>query len=284
MSKVIDISHYQIVKDWNAVKADGVEMVIIKATQGHALSSNSYLFTDRTFHQYIQGAINVGLPVGAYHFFTGTTNSDAIKEADYFASVIEPYKDKLDYVFCDAENYNNKYINRLSKIQLTERINVFCDRLRDLGYKPAHYTNTDHIRSYINLSAIPYPVWQADYITKTKPTTANLIAWQYTDKGVIAGITGAVDMNYGYFDIKAEPVIEIPSNKPIEKGDTVKVVEYQIVSGKKRAKLFNSNSTFVLYSDTYKVIGLNKQTGRAVISSNGITATAAVNVEILEKV
>lgn len=67
------------------------------------------------------------------------------------------------------------------------------------GYVAAHYTNTDHILSYIDLDSIDYPLWQAHY-GGSKPTQGKdkLIAWQYTDKGRVNGIRENVDMNHGY--------------------------------------------------------------------------------------
>lgn len=222
---IIDISHYQNVTDWNKVK-QAVDMVVIKATQGHALKSDSYLFTDRAFHDYIKAAIAVGIPIGVYHFFTGSTLAEAAAEAEYLLKVIQPYKKHIKLVACDAENYGNKYLLGLSRNELSNYISAFCRRVEMEGYKLCHYTNTDHIRSYINLGSIPYPVWQADYITKTKPATPNLIAWQHTDKGRIPGIANYVDLNEGYIDIPAVAVPEAPQKHAgaIEGGDKVTIL------------------------------------------------------------
>lgn len=198
MQNIIDISHYQTVTDWAKVKAS-VDAIILKATQGHALSSKSYLFTDSKFHEYAKACIRNQIPFGAYHFFTGATLADAVKEADYFAEVLAPYRSKIMYAVCDAENYNNKWLSGLSRAQLSANINAFCRRMEEHGYAVAHYTNTDHIRNYINLNSIPYPVWQAQY-GNTRPTDARggLLAWQYTDKGKVNGIKENTDKNHGY--------------------------------------------------------------------------------------
>ena len=198
MQKIIDISHYQTVTSWVAVKSS-VDAVIIKATQGHALSSNSYLFTDSKFHEYAKACVKNLIPFGAYHFFTGDTMANAVKEADHFAKQLKPYKNLIIYAVCDAENYNNKWLLGLSREQLTVNINAFCRRMEQHGYVAAHYTNTDHIQSYIDLDAIDYPLWQAHY-GGSKPTQGGnkLIAWQYTDKGRVNGICENVDMNHGY--------------------------------------------------------------------------------------
>lgn len=207
-TKGIDISHYQTITDWDKL-AQAVDFVILKATQGHALSSSSYNFTDSKFHEYIKELIKRGVPVGAYHFFTGRTTSEAIAEADYFCSVIAPYKDKLIYAVCDAENYGNKYLLGLTKAQLSANITAFCDRVKSNGYKAAHYTNTDHVQSYINAGSIPYPMWRAHYQSNANAEKApfsleNVIAWQYSSSGSVEGIKNATDLNYGYFEL-SEP-------------------------------------------------------------------------------
>ncbi len=198
MQTIIDISHYQNVNDWSALKKSA-DAVIVKATQGHALSSGAYLFTDRAFHGYAKECMRYGIPFGAYHFFTASNETEARREADYFADEISPYKSKLIYAACDAENYGNKWLLGLSRDELSRLITVFCKRLEKHGYFPIHYTNTDHINSFIRLESIPYPVWQAHY-GKTKPSEAGdrLLAWQYTDKGRVGGISGNVDMSRGY--------------------------------------------------------------------------------------
>lgn len=281
--KIIDVSVFQGTIDWSKVKADGVDMAIIKATQGHSLSQNHYLFTDSKFTINIKGAIAAGIPVGVYHFFTGRTRDDVIKEADYFCKVIAPYKKDIIFVFCDAENYNNKYLLGLSKTELSSRINDFCARVESNGYRVAHYTNIDHIQSYINLSSIPYPVWVAKY-SGSKPNVHNMIAWQYTSTGKIDGIRGNVDISEGYFNLKdyIKPD-KVDSHAEINAGDTVRVSKTFMQLGQKRAKLYGGNGSFRVAYDRYTVYQINKSTGRAVISYNG-TIIAAVDISILEKV
>jgi GH25 family lysozyme M1 (1,4-beta-N-acetylmuramidase) len=58
---VFDISHYQKDIDFDLLKANGIECVIVKATQGR-------LITDATFHQYAREAADAGMVVGAYHW------------------------------------------------------------------------------------------------------------------------------------------------------------------------------------------------------------------------
>lgn len=219
MQKIIDISKWQSVTSWGNV-AKNVDAVILKASQGRGLTSDTPSFTDPKFHTFAKAAISKGIPLGAYHFLTASTVAEAVKEADYFCNVIKPYRDSIMFAVCDAENYNNKYLLGLSRAQLTDVINAFCLRVEASGFTAMHYTNVDHINNFIDINRIPYPCWCAAY-GNTKPTIAGnkLVIWQYTDKGKVSGIVGNVDMNHGYFDdtkfaiyrLQAAGVIDSPA-------------------------------------------------------------------------
>lgn len=196
----VDISHYNKIASYPMLSG-AADFAIIKATQGHALTSNHYLFVDSAFHKMMKGCIAAKLPVGCYHFFTAESVAAAVREADFFCDAMEPYKDKILYAVCDCENYGaNKWLQGVSRAELTRRVNAFLAEVDRRGYRAAHYTNIDHINSYINLHDIAYPVWVADYRTSAKkPRYSNMIAWQYTERGHISGIDGNVDLNEGYF-------------------------------------------------------------------------------------
>ena len=87
----IDVATWQGVIDWTKAKADGVDFAIIKATQGYAESSNSYLFNDVQFKNNITNAPKAGVACGVYHYLTANTLKESEVEADYFIKSITPY-------------------------------------------------------------------------------------------------------------------------------------------------------------------------------------------------
>ena len=200
----IDVSTYNTTINYTAARIAGVRFAMVKATQGHSIYKDYYMFKDSRFKTHIEGFYKEGIPVGAYHFFTASTLDEAYKEADFFIDTVTPFRDKISlYLACDAENYGNKYIQGLSREELSRLISAFCGRVEAAGFKACHYTNTDHIRNYINLDMIPYPVWQARYLLNgavRKPTEAGkrLAMHQYTDKGQLPGVVGNYDLNFGY--------------------------------------------------------------------------------------
>jgi lysozyme len=84
--KGIDVSWHNGNIDWAKVKADGVNFVFIKATQGTGYSQVDY------FSNNAPKAAGFGLNVGAYHYATFSNIPEALAEAKYFLSVVKDYK------------------------------------------------------------------------------------------------------------------------------------------------------------------------------------------------
>ena len=59
----VDISAYQADVDMEKLKAQGIDFIFIKATEGTT-------HQDRRFAENWENAKNAGLPAGAYHFFS----------------------------------------------------------------------------------------------------------------------------------------------------------------------------------------------------------------------
>ena len=97
IEKGIDVSKWNGDIDWNKVKSDGIDYVIIRGGFG-----NSSI--DPKFKSHIEGASNAGLKVGVYWFSYATSVSKAKEEAAKCLETIKPYKDKISYpVFYDFE-------------------------------------------------------------------------------------------------------------------------------------------------------------------------------------
>lgn len=189
---IIDVSKWQGKIDWTKVKSTlGLEGVYIKATEGVG-------YTDSNFSSNVAGAISTNIPIGVYHF--GTLNSqavavDAIKEAQYFLSVIKPVKTSLPLVL-DIERNDIK----LSKDLVLLYINSFFGELKRQGteeYVLYSYTPflDENLPENHNLGSIK--LWLASYTQKpVYPKGWNsLWLWQYSQKGFINGISGNVDLN-----------------------------------------------------------------------------------------
>ena len=198
--KGIDISSYQGCNiDFNAVKNSGVDIVIIKATE-----STEYL--NMYFDYQVQGVINAGIKFGFYHFFQG----NGIAEADYFCNAIEPYKDIMDVKpvidveipLCDINNQTLLFINRVK-----ERLGLDC-----LIYSGAYFAGDN----LTDPELTKYGFWVAHYDTDTpamKGIWKDYVGHQYTDSGIVDGITGGVDSNIFTDDILINKPKQLKENK-----------------------------------------------------------------------
>lgn len=115
--KIIDVSHHNGVIDWEKVKDDGIEGVIIRTGFGTT-------YTDNRFIENITGSIKVGLKIWVYWFMYGCGNDLALKNTQKCISLIESYKQKITLgvsadIYTNQDYYNNKFdMNVLKKYYL----------------------------------------------------------------------------------------------------------------------------------------------------------------------
>lgn len=285
----IDVSYAQGTINWSAVYADGVRFAMVKATQGRAVSSKSYLFTDRQFAANVTNAHNAGLRVGVYHYLTAKTVKEAQTEAEHFCLTIEPYKAQFDlWAAVDVEE--KKYLPKNKKL-LTEIVNAFTAYVAAEGYRPMIYTNRDFFQSYLSYGSLSHKtIWRAHwksngYLTygdvdaDSHPTdyADDMRIWQFGigKKGYIKGINAAIDLNYGYFDdILTKPPVILPDTPDFAVGDIVAV-------RKGKNYLYGSTKKFTLWFRQYEVLSVRGD--RVVIGKKGVV-TAAVDADYLTRV
>lgn len=201
MLRGIDVSTHQGTVDWDEVAGAGLSFAIIKATQGRSEATAGLRnFTDSKFKRNITEAHRIGLRVGVYHYLTAQTVGEAMEEAKYFLSVIEPYKPLIDlWAVVDVES---KYLPK-DKTLLTQIVNTFCSCLVTTEYEPMVYTNPDFLKHRLNDISY-WPLWLALWRKKTNvPTVADYPAmklWQWGGEA-IPGINGNVDANFAIVDL-----------------------------------------------------------------------------------
>lgn len=199
--KGIDVSRWQGNIDWKKVKADGIGFVFIKATEGVG-------YTDPNFAKNVQGAYNVGLDIGAYHFARFTSKQDAINEAKYFVSVITGKPLNLPHVL-DIETNDAG----LSYGELTEAVQAFLNYVRENTKHPVMiYTYKSFLNKFKKPSDVPF--WYARYGVEKPDIECDY--WQYTDKGKVNGINGYVDLNLLMRDTHPVKVKVAKQSKPTD--------------------------------------------------------------------
>ncbi len=190
----IDISRHNGSIDWNAVKASGVDYVILRC--GYRGSATGVLIEDESFKKNISGATAAGLKVGVYVFSQAIDEVEAVKEASLAVSLVKGYK--LTYpIFIDTESSGGR-ADKIDKATRTAVVNAFCQTVASAGYQAGIYASKTWFEDKLNMGAIgSYRIWLAQYAAQ--PTyKSKYDMWQYSSKGTISGIKGNVDLNWSY--------------------------------------------------------------------------------------
>ena len=190
----IDVSQYQYDIDWAKVKASGINFAIIRV--GCRGSSTGSIVLDNYYEKNIKGAIAAGLDVGVYFFSQAITVDEAKEEANYVLKNISGYKLKYPVVFdWEPVDSSSARTNGLDTNTLSNCASAFCGIMKDNGYTPMVYFNTQTGYLQYNLSMIDSnDFWFAGY-TDVPSFYYNFQMWQYSETGTVAGISGNVDMD-----------------------------------------------------------------------------------------
>jgi lysozyme len=185
---IIDLSHYNGVVDFNKVKADGIEAVILKATQGTSM-------TDSKLASNALAARAAGLLIGAYHYGVA---GDPEAQAEYFLSAIAQI-DTVDTFLAVLD-----FERGTSNMSLADA-KTFLDTVQGkMGVVPTLYTG-EYLKSFGKQSTLlGYPLWLSEYGPQAKLPAGfdTWTFWQFTNGVVgplphtINGVTGIVDISY----------------------------------------------------------------------------------------
>lgn len=197
MIKCVDISHHNGIVNFDKLKENGINSVIIRAGYGSST-------IDKNFKTNIEKALSKKFNVGVYWFGYAYTVCQAEKEGEYCAKTIEPYKSDLALpVFYDWEEDSFNYAKRqsvtVSKQLCTDMTNKFCKVLEDNGYYSGFYSNIDYLNRFYNDDIKKrFSLWVAQW-AKECTYKSNYDIWQFTDNLDIDG--KKFDGNYIKTDI-----------------------------------------------------------------------------------
>ena len=189
--EIIDVSKHNGLIDFNQVKKAGIEGVIIRAGYGKSTTQKDPYFEDN-----YRRARRAGLHVGAYWFSYTKTQSGARDEARACLDVI---KDKVfDLpIYYDVEEKDQ--IKEGSSF-LEGIITIFLSELEANDKFCGLYMSRAYMEKVPVRCLVKYSLWVADWNDKCNFNLLKYGMWQYTSKGVVAGITGDVDRSRMYFD------------------------------------------------------------------------------------
>lgn len=216
--KGIDVSEWQGTIDWRKVAKDGVQFAVIHAGYGRELSQK-----DKYFERNYAGARAAGINVGAFWYSYADSVARAEQEARTCLKVLDGKHLDLP-VFFDQEYEPG--ILKLSTKTRTDIVLKFLETIKAAGRPCGLYSSTDFITTKLQANRLTaYPLWIAEYGSKLH-YTGKVWAWQYTDRGRVAGIKGRVDMNHGYFAQTKTTNTDLLRKG--DKGDDVKLLQHRL--------------------------------------------------------
>lgn len=225
----IDVSEYQGYIDYSRVKASGIQVVYIKASEGTTI-------IDPYFRTNYDNAKSQGLKIGFYHFVRARNEEEAIREATFFHSVISGTSPDCRLAM-DFEVFDGLSIERINQISF-----AFLQKLEELSKKECVvYSDEYNARTVFSRElASKYPLWIAEYGVDIPSSTGSWEEWigfQYYDRGRIDGINGNVDLDKfrdGIFlsdnSVIPKPEPE-PEPEPNPDPDTSNNIYYFVKSG-----------------------------------------------------
>lgn len=192
----IDVSAWQTDVDYEAVKAEGVEFVLIR--MGYCYSE---IQLDDYYYKNIENADNSGLEVGVYFYTTANTEEKIREQAQWIVRQLDGRE--LDFpVAFDWEEWGSFQQYGMNIHDLNEIFYAFCDELEKAGYSGMLYSSKNFLDNVWE-NKINRPVWLAHYVDETNYGGAFSI-WQASAYGRIPGISGDVDMNIRVNDMPLE--------------------------------------------------------------------------------
>jgi lysozyme len=191
---VIDISHHNKVVDWAAIKAAGIQGVILKASDGTH-------FVDPTYAERRAAARAAGLMTGAYHF---ARNGNVAAQVALFVRAADPDPDT--FLALDWENNpTGPDMNVAEARQFLTLLMAQTKRLpKDVwvyggNVLKEQITTPEDCRFFSQFN-----LWLCHYAAKPVLPKAwkTCGLWQYTDKGHVEGMhaDGRVDLNVAGHD------------------------------------------------------------------------------------
>lgn len=181
-----DVSEYQGKVDWEAV--DSVEQlyplkfVFIRATAGKDR-------IDGEFKRNWKQSGEEKLIRGAYHYYRPNENS--LEQAENFIKTVKLKKGDLPPVLDIEKLPKNQSIDSL-KVGLRR----WLDRV-EAHYKvrPIIYSGEKYYDEFLSEEFAEYTFWIANYNFFVEQIDDEWLFWQFTEKAVVPGIKGEVDIN-----------------------------------------------------------------------------------------
>ena len=192
--KVIDVSYYQGIIDWDRFLNES-------DCYGVILRLGYYNTLDTTFERNINELKRLNIPYGIYLFSYAKNYNDAVIESNFVNEMISRYDIKPELgIYYDIEDWTTKKSssNNITKSMYDTIIKTFVNSVSNYtnnSYKVKLYSGRWYAMNRLNNESKSFVDWVAEYNSTCKYDSFYSM-WQFTSKGSVAGIEGDVDISY----------------------------------------------------------------------------------------
>ncbi len=181
-----DVSQYQGVIDWSVVDSvanhSALEFVFIRATMGVDGK-------DKAFKLNWKEARANHFMRGAYHYYRPDENS--LKQAENFIQTVKLSEGDFPPVLDIEERPKGQSMEDL-RLGLKRWIDTVE---KHYGVKPILYSGENYYINHLEKWFPDHVIWIANYNFFVEEIKPEWHFWQFTEKGVVKGIDGKVDLN-----------------------------------------------------------------------------------------
>lgn len=185
----VDVSHHNEYINWLMLVEDGISFAFMKSTEGID-------HTDREYEYNYHLAKEVGLKVGAYHFYT--FGIDGREQAMHFInnSIVE-YGDIIPAIDVEHSKVNHPVKTKGEYDKMIEELKIMEEVISEFfGARPIIYTNKDCFKLYIEDNFPNNPLWICDLHDEPSEVYGQWDMWQFSHTGNLRGAVGNIDLNF----------------------------------------------------------------------------------------
>lgn len=238
----IDVSTYQGVIDWEAVKQDDIKFAIIRIGYGDDDTSQD----DRKAIRNMNECERLGIPYGVYIYSYAVEDYNVNSEIAHTVRMLQGRNPQMG-VYFDSEDA--KCLEAAGADKMNQFAATYLDAMQNAhGYQVGLYANKYWLTNILTSDVLrQYNTWVAQYY-KECTYNGNYMMWQYTSSGSVAGIDGAVDMNARLVS---------PNENPDDSGMTAlrKLAEKGILDGVDYSAVYNKDYYYSHNGDLQQAYG-----------------------------
>jgi len=208
----VDISRHQGEVDFDLLKKNGYEFVILRLAYRRYGYESGNLVKDENFDRYYEDAKNAGFKIGVYVYSQAINDEEALEEARIVIDNLTP--DMLDLpVVYDPEFvfYDEARTDCVAEEVFCRNTELFFDEIEKAGFTTMLYANLMWKFFVFTPELLNrYEMWFAQY--SKKPTSPyKFTFWQYSGGTKIDGVEKPCDMNVWFIPLDDHvPINDLP--------------------------------------------------------------------------